>query len=534
MLPENTVLNSSAISPDGQRLAYVINGTTGFSKLWLRSMDSTQAQEIPETEDATLPFWSPDSRSIGFFTDTKLKKWTIGGGSPETLCEVDLPKGGAWNQYGDILFASQGSRSIYRISARGGEVTPATKLDESRYEARHTFPQFLPDGRHFFYLVRGAKGVYLGSLDSKDRKLIFPESTPVRYIDPGYLFFVRNNKLMVQPFDKNRLELTGEALPITDNWSSHVSGPDFSMSENNVLIYGGGGGWATQPIWFDRSGKQSSPLKNYPSAIGEPGNYWFCDLSSDDKRLLTFWRGAMWMVDLLSGSFTRFAMTNEKEAVFSPDGSQVAYNDGKLYRRQSSGTGKTELLYEHSLADMSWSVDGRFITFKAGDSKNLFDLWVLPLDGKRRAFPYLQTEAREESPVLSPDGKWVAYQSYQSGQCEVYVRSFPIEAGGLWAISTDGGEKPIWRRDGKELFYLTLDKKLMATEVQTGEIFKPGTTRFLFQTHAQPRINTWGIGGGKHYFVSSDGTHFLVNRLIDKTTPTEINVLLNWKSLLKK
>jgi serine/threonine protein kinase len=547
VLPENTILNSSAISPDGQRLAYIINGTTGFSKLWLRSMDSTQALEIPGTESATLPFWSPDSRSIGFFTETKLKKWTIGSSPPETLCEVELPKGGTWNQFGDILFSPQGLRGIYRISARGGEANPATVLETN--EARHVFPQFLPDGKHFFYLVRTTHaeraGVYIASLDSKDRKRILPDSTPVRFIDPEYLLFVRNDKLMVQHFDKNRLELSGIAVPITDNTSSHISGPDFSVSETNLLVYGNGEGWDTQPIWFDRSGKQSSPLKNYPSALGKPGSYHFSDLSPDDSRLLIFLDGPMWMVDLLTGAFARYAMTNDNDAVFSPDGSQVVYadfdidpkkgNNLNLYRRPSSGTGKAELLFapEPMFSDVQWSVDGKFITFTAANPKTVFDLWIAPVDKTRKPFPYLQTEAREESAVLSPDGKWVAYQSYESSKSEIYVRSFPVEAGGRWAISTDGGEKPIWRRDGKELFYLTLDKKLMAVEVQTGEIFKLGATRLLFQTHAQPRINPWGIGAGKQYFVSSDGTHFLVNTLIDRTDPAEIGVVINWKSLLK-
>jgi hypothetical protein len=339
---------------------------------------------------------------------------------------------------------------------------------------------------------------------------------------------------VVQHFDKNRLELTGEVIPITDNWSGHVSGPNFSVSENNVLVYGDGGGWDSQPIWFDRSGKQSSPLENYPSAIGEPGFYLFCDLSSDNKQLLTTFKGALWMVDLLTGSFRRYAMTNDNEAVFSPDGSMVAYNDGNFYRRASSGIGKPELLNEFMGEDVDWSSDGKFITFTGGNQKTLFDLWVLPLDGKRKAFPYLQTETREESGVLSPDGKWVAYQSYQSGRSEIYVRSFPVEAEGVWAISSDGGERPIWRGDGKELFYLTLDKKLMATEVQIGEAFKVGATRFLFQTHAQPRINTWGLGKNKQYFASSDGRHFLVNTMIDKTDHGEIKVIINWISLLKK
>jgi Tol biopolymer transport system component len=499
-------------------------------------MDSTQSQEILDTEDATLPFWSHDSRSIGFFTETELKMWTIGGGPPQTLYSgVEIPKGGTWNQYGDILFSPKGGVGLYRISARGGQARPVTTLDASRGEVRHLFPQFLPDGSHFFYMVRSpradSRSVYIGSLDSKDRKLILPELTPVRFMDPGHLLFVRNNKLMVQNFDKKSFGLTGDPVPIADNASSDVSGPNFSVSENNVLVYGDSDSWATQPIWFNRSGKRSSPLENYPSVLGEPGGYYFCDLSMDDKRLLTYRNGAMWMVDLRTGSFVRWAMTDESEAVFSPEGSQVIYENSGLYLRSSSGTGKAEFLFRpgFSVDDLRWSADGRFITFTNG-----FDLWALPLNGKRQPFCYFCTPEREESAVLSPDGKWFAYQSYQSGQSEIYVRSFPVEAGGVWAISTGGGEKPMWRRDGKELFYLTLDRKLMATEVQTGETFKPGVTKFLFQMHSEPRMNPNGIGKGKRYFASSDGKYFLVNTLINKTTPTQINVLLNWKSLLKK
>jgi Tol biopolymer transport system component len=541
VLPENTVLNSLAISPDGKRLAYVVNGPIGFSTLWLRSMDSTQAQEIPGSEDGTLPFWSPDSRSIGFFTETQLKKWTIDGGVPETLCAVENPKGGTWNQFGDILFSRKVGAGLYRISERGGEETPATTLNQSLKEVRHMFPHFLPDGRHFFYTSNAVRrehmAVYLGSLDSKDRKLILPELASVSFIDPGYLFFPRNDKLMVQHFDKERLELSGDAIPIADN----LSGRSFSVSQSNILVNVNFDGWDTQPIWFDRSGKQSSPAPGYPSAVGEPGGYDFCDLSRDDKRLLIVRNGVMWMVDLLKGSFDRYAMTNEAEAIFSPDGTQVAYvvrqQDLDMYTRPSNGLGKEELLYrtESNIVDLDWSADGKYITFtgvvKSGTN---FDLFALPLDGKRKPFPFLETETREESAVLSPDGKWFAYQSYHSGRSEIYVRSFPVQAGGMWAISTDGGEQPSWRSDGKELFYLTLDKGMMAVEVETGEIFKPGASRFLFQTRAFPRLYIGMFGSGKQYFVSSDGKHFLVNSVIDKTAQTEINVLLNWKSLLKK
>jgi Tol biopolymer transport system component len=558
VLPPNTVLNSLALSPDGQRLAYVANGPTGLSKLWLRSMDSTQAEQIPDTDNAAQPFWSPDSRSIGFFTEREMKKLIIGGGPPEKLADVAIPRGGTWNQYGDILFAPKGSEGLYRISAQGGEAKVVTILDQSRKEGRHFFPQFLPDGRHFFFTVNGFRpeytGVFIASLDSKDRKKIRPDLTPVRYIEPGYLFFVRNNKLMAQQFENKRFELTGDPIPLADNNSNNSTGPHFAAS-NNLLVFGDVGGWSTQPSWFDRSGKQSSPFKNYPPVLGEPGSYSFCDLSFDDRRLLTMRResspdaaesNVMFMVDLLTGSFHRYAMTNETEAVFSPDGSQVAYSpfipDSErktdLYIRSSDGTSKAELLYQpkyqsnYGIANLFWSPDGRFLSFTSLSPKTNFDLWVLPLNGERKAFVYLGTSAREESNVFSPNGKWVAYQSYQSGRAEIYVRSFPAEAGGVWAISTHGGEQPVWRRDGKELFYLTLDKKLMAMQVQTGDVFKPEITRLLFQTNVEPRI-IGRIGATKQYFASSDGNHFLVNTLIENKDPEVINVLVNWTSLLK-
>jgi serine/threonine protein kinase len=565
VLPQNTVLNSLAISPDGQRLAYVTNETTGYSKLWLRSMDSERAEEVPEAKDATLPFWSPDSRSIGFFTENSLKKFSIGGGPVDTLSEVDIefPKGGAWNQYGDILFSPHWGAGLYRISSRGiGEATPVTDLDDSRGELRDFFPQFLPDGRHFLYMHHAYPdyhGVYIGSLDSKDRKRILKDLTPVRYIEPGYLLFVQNDKLMVQQFDKNRLELTGEAIPIANDSSGPASGADFSVSENNILVQGNAEGWwASQPIWFDRSGKQSSPLKNYPSVLGEPGDYIFCDMSSDDKRLLAYREGDMCMGDLLKGSFVRFAITEEvgqfvgltnmSGAVFSPDGTEVAYairspvntkiDEYDVYRRPSNGTGKAELLYhvrdQYVIQHLTWSADNKYITYTAFARETRFDPWILPLTGGRKPLPYFQTEAREALAVFSPSGKWIAYESNESGQMEVYVRSYPLEAGGKWQISTDGGEQPVWRRDGNELFYLTLDKQLMATEVQSNEIFKAGISKLLFQTHVDPRVLVSGATIPKQYFASSDGKYFLVNTLVDNSASAGITVLLNWKSFLKK
>lgn len=538
VLPEHSIINSFAVSPDGRRVAYAINEPIGPSTLWLRSLDSTQSEQIPGSEEAAFPFWSPDSRSIGFFTWHELKKLTIGGGLPVSVSNADLPKGGTWNRNGVMLCALSNVDGLYRIPAEGGDPTPVTTLDSSRGELMHRFPRFLPDGRHFFYLIRSSKpdysGLYVGSLDSKEKKRISPDPQTAEYVSPGYGLFSRNGKLMAQPFDSTRVDFTGEATPISNDVDSDwVVGPQFSVSENNVLVYGNKCSWKSHPVWFDRSGKQAA-------AVGEPGKYTFADMSFDEKRLLTNYNGAMWMVDLLKRSFVRFAITENNQATFSPDGSHVAYfeqveSGGNLYQRLSNGTGKAELIFHTNffvLGQMNWSADGRFIVLSNYDASTRFDLWILPLFGERKAFPYLQTDAREQNGTFSPDGKWIAYESDETGHAEVYVRSFPLEAAGKWQISTTGGQQPKWRRDGKELFYLTLDKKLMATEVQTGQTFEAGTTRLLFQTHAEPiLIPNSDIN---QYFVGADGQHFLINTIIENTTPCELTVMLNWKSLLKK
>lgn len=548
VLPEKTVAfrrghqleYSMAISPDGRRVAYATLNESGERFLWLRSLDSTESEQIPGTEGATLPFWSPDNRSIGFFTRHQLKKIVIGGGPPETICEVHYPRGGTWNHDGVILFVPNFMGPLYRISAKGGEAIPVTEIDYSRGEYSHKFPVFLPDGRHFFYWIRSSQpdhqGVYLGSLDSKKKKRLLPDTQTVEYADPGYGVFVRNHKVVVQPFDINRHEFTGAAIPIADN----VTGDDpqsmrslFSVSQGDVLVYSHKNFWQTQPVWFDRSGKQIA-------VAGEPGFYSFSDLSPDAKWLLTSLNDRLWMMDLLKGGFFRFAITNDAPTVFSPDGSQVIYleqADGayNLYRRLSNGTGRAELLVHsmNMINEYSWSANGRFILYCEREPETKWHEWVLPLFGERKSFPLVR-EQFEINAQFSPDGKWVAYVSGDAAQTpQVYVRSFPVETGGKWEISTEGADQPKWRRDGKELFYLTLEKKLMAVEVKTGDTFETGTSRMLFQTRAipgypQPR------GNDKQYFVTADGQRFLIDTLIENKTPQEITVMLNWKSLLKK
>ena len=376
------------------------------------------------------------------------------------------------------------------------------------------------------------------------KKRLFPEPTPVEYVEPGYGLFVLDEKLMIQPFDTNRLEFTGEATPIADNVeSSWIVGPIFSVSENNVLVYGKGGG---PLVWQRAAGKLSlSGLiepGNQLSTLGNPGFYDFTDMSSDEKRLLTVYDGRIWMVDLLKGSFVRFAITDDNQVRRFPRMEatwSMLMCDNKLYQRLSNGTGNAELLFDPKVntdwvRNVSWSADGRYIIFTRSFPDTKYDLWVVPLFGDRKPFPYLETEAREDNARFSPDGKWIAYESDETGHPEIYVRSFPTEAGGKWQISTVGAEQPTWRRDGKELFYLTLDKNLMATEVKTGQTFEAGSGRLLFQTHTEPRINTTAMVSRRQYFVGSNGQRFLINTMIEHTAPVEITVLLNWKSLLKK
>ncbi|HSE39378.1 MAG TPA: protein kinase, partial [Acidobacteriota bacterium] len=548
-VPTNHIIQSMAISPDGKYLAYAPIDEHGGSMLHVRSLDLTEPQEIPGTHSASLPFWSPDSRSIGFFAENLLKIVNLGGGSPRSLCDVDTPKGGTWNRDGVIVFARTNWDGLYRISASGGEPVKVTELDVANGEWTHRFPQFLPDGHHFFYMVNSGqeeqKGLFIGSLDSKIKKRLLPDYQKVEYADPGYGFFVRNNKMIALSFDMEALKFTGEAISIAEEVNAQVDPYTslFSVSENDVITYSGnGGGWASQPVWFDRSGKQIGRFQNGLDTYGQPDSYQFYDLSPDEKLLLTNAAHGVAMVDLLSGRISRYAVTDDSSTLFSPDGKNVVYfertdNAVNICQRLSSGASKAEILFRSNkklaINEQSWSRDGRFILFRIYDRKTKYDIWVLPLFGERKLYPYLKTAAREGFAQFSPDGKFVAYVSDESGTPEVYVRTFPVEAGGKWQVSIEGGQQPRWRRDGKELFYLDLEKNLVAAEVQTEKGFNVGKTQKLFKAEVEssnllPNFNY------KLYFPADNGQRFLMNKLISNTEPVQITVMLNWKSLLKK
>ena len=529
-----------AVSPDGRRIAFAATSADGKSLLWIRSLDTLTAQALAGTEGALRPFWSPDSRFLGFFADGKLKKIEVSGGPPITLCDASGGGGGAWSRDGVIVFSPTPFSALEKVSASGGTPAPATKLSPS--DVIHVRPVFLPDGRHFLYRtgVSGQGGpAYLASLDSTDRKLLLnADSTNVVY-SQGHLLFLRDQTLMAQRFDARGLVLTGDAFPIAE--SIQTQGPVnpyglFSASENGVLAYQSGRGTGdTQLLWFDRTGKQIGVL-------GDSTAYANPELSPDGKRLSDNKPAQagntvdIWVYDLAHGLPTRFTFgEGALLSIWSPDGSRVGFNSRQkghfdLYQKASNGAGAEEplLVDNFDKFPLSWSPDGRFILYRSAGASTNFNLFVLPVSGDRKPFPFLDTNVKYVVlfAQFSPDGRWVAYSSTESGRTEIYVAPFP-GPGGKWQISTAGGSSPRWRRDGAEIFYLAPDNKLMAAALNgKGSSFEVGAVRPLFQTNS--------IGSISAFAVSADGQRFLINTASEQSASAPITVVLNWTAGLKK
>jgi len=532
-----------AISPDGNRIAFVARGSDAKTQLWVRPLDSLSAQSLAGTEGASSPFWSPDSRFLGFFAGGKLKKIEVAGGPPVTLC--DGGGGGAWSRDGVIVFTPVQNAALQRVSAAGGVPSTATTLGEG--ELSHRRPAFLPDGRHFLYYASGgaenrdagATGIYLASLDAAERKLLFnPDSSNVVY-SRGHLIFLRETTLMAQPFDAGSLELTGDAFPIAEEIRTTGSNPPvglFAASEDGVLGYLRGTEAAgTQLVWMDRAGKQIGTL-------GDLASYNHPTLSPDGKRLSvsifdsTRRTGDIWIYDVARGLRTQFTFdpASELRSHWSPDGSRIVFNSGRkghidLYQKASDGSGTEEILFEDNFEKqpLGWSPDGRSILyFRSGGTAGSNDLFVVPVSGDRKPVPFLQTPFQDNSSVFSPDGRWIAYASNESGRFEVYVAPYP-GPGGKWRISTAGGDWPRWRRDSTEIYYLAADNRtLMAASVNgKGSSFEVGAVKPLFEA---PRV------GGYHYDVTADGQRFLVNKAPEQTASVPITVVVNWTAGLRQ
>jgi DNA-binding winged helix-turn-helix (wHTH) protein/Tol biopolymer transport system component len=527
------------VSPDGRRLAFVSSTTEGKNFLWVRALNAFTAQTLAGTEGASHPFWSPDSRFLGFFAEGKLKKIEAEGGPALTLCDAPHGRGGTWNRGGVIVFAPDGSGALHRVSDSGGISSLVTKLDETRGEVSHQWPYFLPDGQHFLYLGVGKGemgGICVDSLDEPGSKLLLRAHSNAAYAQ-GYLLFVREGTLVAQPFDTQGLETAGEAFPIAEQVQKGATSTRgvFSVSEQGVLAYQtGAAARDSQLTWFDRHGKSLGVL-------GELAPYINPKLSPDGQRaavtLINPQTGRLdiWLYEVARGIRTRFTFDPAavRAAIWSPDGSHIIFNSDRkgnhdLYLKGASGVDSEELLLESDLDKhpVSWSADGRFLLYQTFDPKTKFDAWILPLGGDPKPFPFLKTEFNETFSQFSPDGRWIAYTSDESRRNEVYVLPFP-GPGAKRQISTSGGQLPRWRGDGKEIFFIAPDNKLMAAEVNgQGAMFEVGTVRPLFEAQK--------TAPGYFYDVTSDGQRFLVGTAVEQRARTPITLVLNWTAELKR
>jgi len=539
-----------AVSHDGKQLVYLVIDSTGRGLLWLRPLGSFKDQPISGTVNAEIPFWSPDDQQLAFYSEGFLKKVTLGGGTPQVICKVAGDFfGGAWLPDGTIVFASAGS-GLQRVSAGGGQPQPLTTLNPERKELVHTYPVFLPDGRHFLYSTDSDKAeeraVYLGSVDSKETVRILDSRYKVNYMEPGYLLFVRGNSLVAQRLQLDPPKLVDDPIPVADELfgNAAVSNAPFTSSLNGTILYRGGDQWAkTQLAWFDRNGKNLETVGSVESDVS-------VTLSPDGTRAAVggtmgsnFRSGTgeasvnIWVIDLARDIRTRVTFDpniSDENPTWSPDGRFLAFashrtaDRAEIFKIGSAAEGKDQPLYsgngnEHPI---DWSPDGKFLLLHGNG--NSTDLFSLPVSGgESKPTTFVSTAVDDAQGQFSPDGRWVAYTSVESGRNEVYVRPFP-NGDGKWQISPAGGSEPRWRGDGTELFYLAPDGTLMAVSVSAGPSFEATPPVALFKTGTLP-IDLGAWGGAAQYDVTNDGSRFLINTIVVPPTPPNLYVIVNWK-----
>lgn len=527
---------SFAVSPDGRRLAFVASGD-GAPRLWLRDLETAALQPLAGTEGASYPFWAPDGRSIGFFAAGKLKRIEVAGGLPRTIADAAEGRGGTWSVEDVIVFSPVPGARLQRVSASGGDVATVDSgtLDTPR------FPQFLPDGRRFLFFVIGGfgratlKGVYLGSLDGSEPRHLTDADTLGLYMPPGWLFYVRGSALMARPFDAARGEIEGEPVVVADpvGVDANVYAAAVSVSTSGLVAYRSGGPSRRQLAWFDRSGRPAG-------AVGQPDENDLLgpELSPDGHRVAVF-RSIrntrnVWLLDVDRGVSTPFTddPSSAQNPRWSPDGGRIAFQSvlgdrPGLYVWPLSAAGSKELLVPGVAIPNDWSPDGRFLVYTTTDPKTRDDLWTMPLAGDRKPAPFAVGNDDESSAQFSPDGRWIVYRSNETGRFEIYVQPFP-GPGAKIPVSIDGGTEPRWRANGREIFYISPDAKMMAVSFQssgsTPEIGKPVT---LFQTR-KVRGGTSNVL--QQYDVSQDG-RFLINVNADESVASPIMLIMNWKLL---
>jgi Tol biopolymer transport system component len=515
-----------AVSPDGRRIAFVAISSDKKTSIWIRPLDSVSALPLAGTEGGTSPFWSPDSRFLGFFAGGSLKKVDTSGGPVVTLCAAPNDLGGTWGASGVIVFALRAG-PLQKVRAEGGVPAPATQLGKG--ETGQWRPSFLPDGRHFIYRTgpSGEKGPFhIGSLDSFDRTLAVHADSSNAIYSQGHLLFLLGSTLMAQRFDAERREISGEPFPVAEEIQIQGNAGIFSASNNGVLVYRAGDSLAGGELsWMDRSGKALSTL-------GDPGSYGDLELSPDGKRLALSVRSSVvsnaqtdvWIIEIDRNVRTRFTSDPAAEAGprWTRDGRTIAYSVAEkgIFVKSSGGAGGERRLVEgtHEEYPDSWSADDSLL-YERIDPTTSWDLWLLAPRGAAPV-PFIPAPFRQEYARFSPDSRWVSYQSNESGREEIYVVPFP-GPGDRVQVSTNGGRFARWRGDGKEMFYFAPDHRLMSVQLDTRTAtLTPGAPVPLFET--EPVYRDWP------YDVSSDGQRFIINTRTKTTTATPLTVVVNW------
>ena len=527
----NTVnVPSFSLSPDGHAMVFSAEAPGAGPMLWLRPMDQADARQLAGTENAQDPFWSFDSRWIGFFADGKLRKIPSGGGAVQVLTQTANDyRGATWGAQDTILLGI-GLQPIVSVSAAGGPTTPVTNIDASREEGSHRFPYFLPDGDHFLYSILGTKpdqsGVYGGSLDGKTKKPLLRVNTSAVYAPPGYLLFVDGDTLLGQAFDAQRLELKGQPFLVAEHVGRSTAFLSaVSASRTGTIAYARPLRQNGRLVWIDRQGT----LLDSPSA--PEGDYTDFRLSPDGAHLAASLVDPktnvvdIWMTDLTRGSSFRIASGGlvTAAAVWSPDGTRLAFRSNRkgaieFYDRSAAGGGVDRRLLSleayrtdrlgQNLIPTDWSPDGRQIIFSAPTLESGNDLWLVPIGNEEKPTRFIASSAEQLHGNFSPDGRLVAYTSNESGKFEVYVETIP-RSDRKWLVSTNGGYEPRWRADEREIYYLSDDRKLMAVAVGAGPSF--AIPKLLFQTHVPAGVSP----NRTHYVPSRDGQRFLVNSALD-------------------
>ena len=538
-----------AISPDGSRIVVGLTGQTGRDMLYVRPLNALTGQILAGTEGATFPFWSPDGHFIGFFVDGQLKTIAASGGPSHAVCPAPQGRGATWSKDGVIVFAPTPLGGLFRVAATGGVPVAVTKLNTASHEDTHRWPQFLPDGRHFLYLARtldiSSSAIRVGSIDSTEPVSVLSAAGNAVYAPPGLLVYPHGNVLVAQQFDADHFRLSGEPVPTVDqvSWNGNVNRSSFSVSANGVMVYRRNvGEGASELIWVDRSGK-------ILGKVGDPGGYFGPRLSPDGRKLAVEiydpsidTNSDIWIYDLTQGSRGRltFSQLNEynRMPVWSPHGDRIVFSSvrgghSQIYEKAVNGI-ETERVLSPSEGNRyvsTWSPDGHWIAgIQQNPQQGGTEFLLLPMVVNQKPTTFLPGAtglSRFTFPRISPNGKWTAYASWESGRAEVYISSFPGGVG-KWQVTVDGGFNMVWRRDGKELFYIALDDTLMSAEIsEQNESPVVGKIQPLFRMHRVSSPN-WAFD------VSPDGKRFLVNSLTQPPTPEPITVVVNWDADLEK